>query len=43
MLRQNGEEALRVTSQASPAWRGHSELTNRREGYRLSIDSAPLP
>ncbi|QIY81741.1 DUF3261 domain-containing protein [Chromobacterium violaceum] len=43
VLRQNGEEALRVTSQASPAWRGHSELTNRREGYRLSIDSAPLP
>ncbi|MGC0151709.1 DUF3261 domain-containing protein [Chromobacterium vaccinii] len=42
VLRQDGEEALRIENQASPAWLGHSELTNRREGYRLSIDSAPL-
>ncbi|POZ61117.1 DUF3261 domain-containing protein [Chromobacterium alticapitis] len=42
VLRQNGEEALRVANQTSPPWLGHSELTNRREGYRLSIDSAPL-
>ncbi|WP_047257671.1 DUF3261 domain-containing protein [Chromobacterium subtsugae] len=42
VLSQQGEEAVRIDSQADPAWTGHSELINRREGYRLSIDSAPL-
>ncbi|OHX19087.1 hypothetical protein BI344_19440 [Chromobacterium sphagni] len=42
ILSRQGEEVVRIANQASPAWMGHSELINRREGYRLSIDSAPL-